>query len=172
MKNPSPNNPNTIEGTPARLLMAPRITRVTGEPLRAYSVRYSAVITPTGTTQIVINTTSAAVPKIIGNTPALSALNMPSFVPPKMKCSDTCAAPLPRMSARITRIIPKIAAVAAPVATVNARDCNRLVLRESAMTSATALQPHFQPVHHEIADDIGEKRHHKQHRPQQKQDAI
>ena len=82
MKNPSPNSPNTIDGTPARLLIAPRITRVTADCDRAYSFKYTAVVTPTGTTQSVINTTNANVPKIIGNTPAVFASNIPSFVPP------------------------------------------------------------------------------------------
>src|SRR5438093_8614695 len=39
MKKPTPKRPNTIDGTPARLLTAPRMKRVTGEVLWAYAVR-------------------------------------------------------------------------------------------------------------------------------------
>ena len=39
MKKPRPNRPNTMDGTPARLLIAPRMMRTMSEPGRAYSVR-------------------------------------------------------------------------------------------------------------------------------------
>ena len=38
-KNPRPNRPNTIDGTPARLATAMRMARVTGDTGEAYSCR-------------------------------------------------------------------------------------------------------------------------------------
>ena len=39
MKKPRPNKPNTMDGTPARLLTAARMNLVTSELFGAYSVR-------------------------------------------------------------------------------------------------------------------------------------
>ena len=67
-KNPSPKTPNTIEGTPAKLLTAIR-TKRTITPCFAYSFRYTAASTPKGTTAILIIKTMNTVPKIAGKMP-------------------------------------------------------------------------------------------------------
>src|SRR6185295_5169406 len=68
MKNPNPNTPKTIEGTPARLLTA-ILTRRTKAPCLAYSRRYSAASTPKGTTARLMTMTIMTVPKMAGNIP-------------------------------------------------------------------------------------------------------
>jgi len=68
IKNPKPNKPNTIDGTPARLLIDVRIILVNKESL-AYSLRYIAEQTPSGTVIIIIISVTAIVPKIAGKIP-------------------------------------------------------------------------------------------------------
>ena len=68
IKNPKPNTPNTIEGTPARLFTHILI-KATVFPCFAYSFKYTAAITPKGSTAILIIKTIKIVPKIAGNTP-------------------------------------------------------------------------------------------------------
>ena len=67
-KKPRPNTPNTIEGTPARLLTAMRTMR-TSAPCFAYSRKYSAASTPRGTTMRLIMRTIITVPKMAGKIP-------------------------------------------------------------------------------------------------------
>ena len=67
-KKPSPKTPNTMDGTPARLLTAMRTARTSG-PCLAYSRRYSAATTPNGTTTMLMMMTIITVPKMAGKTP-------------------------------------------------------------------------------------------------------
>jgi hypothetical protein len=67
-KMPRPNRPYTIEGIPARLIIAIRIALVQRLSL-AYSDRYIAAATPSGHTNIVVSNVRYTVPRIAGKIP-------------------------------------------------------------------------------------------------------
>jgi hypothetical protein len=65
---PKPNRPKTIEGTPARLRIARRTKRMS-LPSRAYSLRYTAELTPTARARLIAPATSSSVPAMHGQMP-------------------------------------------------------------------------------------------------------
>ena len=67
-KAPTPNRACTIEGTPARLMMARLMARV-NQLSGAYSLRYNAAATPTGTEISNATPTSHTVPSNAGKIP-------------------------------------------------------------------------------------------------------
>ncbi len=121
---------------------------------------------------MVMSTTSATVPKIIGKTPAFAASNMPSEVPPKMNRSDICAAPFHAILPRMSATIATMENVIRPVAPVSRSDCQSMCLRRRGMASVLSFQPLLQPVHHHVTDDVRSKRHGKQQRAKQEQDSV
>jgi len=64
------------------------MTRVSREVLCAYSVKYTAVITPTGTTKIVIKITRMVVPTIMGKIPVVAGSNTSFLGIVETKCQD------------------------------------------------------------------------------------
>jgi hypothetical protein len=67
-KKPRPKRPNTTEGTPARQLMPTRIMRMK-VPCLAYSVRYTAEITPRGRATEMAPRVRYRVPRMAGMIP-------------------------------------------------------------------------------------------------------
>ncbi len=90
----SPNSPYTTEGTPARLTIAKRIS-LTSLPARAYSLRYTAAATPTGTEIRAVSVTRAVVPTIAGSRPPsteVSILHVTARPPLANMAASTAAA--------------------------------------------------------------------------------
>ena len=112
-----------MEGTPARLLTAMRTDRVSRERAGAYSCRYTAVATPTGTTATVISNTMASVPNSAGKIPPWV---IPSVGAVKKNESDSRRPPCITTSPRITARIISTSKMAAPELTASAKSPARL----------------------------------------------
>ena len=112
MKKPSPNNPKTIDGTPARLFIAPRMTRVIGDVPGVFGQIDRRDDADRHARRWSSGTRGASVPKIIGKMPACCGSNIPSLVPPKMNRSEICAAPFQTMLPRMTTSMARMSSVA------------------------------------------------------------
>jgi hypothetical protein len=86
----TPNSPYTIEGTPARFLIATRIKRVIFVSF-AYSFKYIATQQPRGSASTVVIIVTRNVPAIAGKIPPCV---IPSFGMPVRNSSVTLPAPL------------------------------------------------------------------------------
>ena len=61
-----PNSPYTMDGTPLRISMAERMSRMSGLSRRAYSFRNTAVMMPTGTAMSRLRPTAYSVVMMAG----------------------------------------------------------------------------------------------------------